>query len=320
MLLYVSQASQAWNSKNRACLVQCDHIDDPTGAAPRKPAGVLAAQIRGLLAEMLHVRIVRLQRLRARLQGHAFEWDDAPLMAAVSALHSAARELRFAPLRHGWMARLLGRHRPADARFLAAYEHVAACALQLKAHMLALASMGRESLTATRGALQQLGADLEQFDARIEEGVTWLQEMCTQLADARTQGSDDPQLATLAEAAQLFTQEFKWLQSASTMGQDVALRGNTVLQRRTALLAQLRIDMHMLDETWTPRLARVAAELTAGRNAVRLFPAAIEAHEELMKRLSAALDACGALRHQEPLLAQQLALWQQGLDGRHSDG
>src|SRR5205085_4311924 len=100
---------------------------------------------------MQHLRTARLQHLRASLQDHAFEWDDAPLAAALSELHSAARELRFTALHQGWMARILGRNRAGDARFIAAGEHILACASQLKAGMHALAGSGREPLAAMQG-------------------------------------------------------------------------------------------------------------------------------------------------------------------------
>jgi hypothetical protein len=296
--------------------VRSDDKNDPGGAAPPPDADELAARIRDLLHEIGHVRIAQLHELRARLQASASEWDDAAFAAAVFSLHSAWRELRFMPLRQGWIAHLLGRHRAAQARFIAAFEHIVACASRVKTHIETLADTSPDSLATMRSVLLAIGDALEQFDAAIDRGVTWLQDMCTQLADAPTAGGDGIQLARLAmlaQAAQLFTQEFKRLQSASEMAQDVALRGNTVLMRRTALLAQVRSDIRMLDETWMPRLAPVVAALGAGRNAAPAIPKAIEAHEELMKRLSAAVDACGALRHQEPLLARELEQWGQEL-------
>jgi hypothetical protein len=193
------------------------------------------------------------------------------------------------------------------------------CASRVKTHAQALMSAGEDSIAVMRGTLQELGLALDRFDQRIAQGVTWLQDMCTQLADARAQGNDEPRLASLAEAAQLFTQEFKHLQTASTTARDVLVRGNTVLQRRTALLAQVGVDMQVLDKAWMPRLSHLVGDLKAGRRAAPVISRAIDAHEELMKRLSAAVDACEALREQQPLLTQQLARWQQELEGRPRD-
>ena len=296
-------------------LVRGDDTDPPPDAPQRPSAQQLAGRIQELLHEMRHARIAQLQQICTSLQACTSKWSDAPLAAALSALHSAGRELHFLPLRQGWVARLLGRHRAAYPRFAAAFGHMAANALRVKTHVHVLASTGEESISTMRRTLQELGPALDDFDKLIVHGVTWLQDMCTQLADARARGSEDPALASLAEAAQRFTQEFKHLQAVGTTAADVLMRGNTVQQRRTALLAQVESDMRFLDETWMPRLSRLVADLKAQRNPGPVIPKAIEVHDELMKRLSAAVDACDALRQQHPLLAQQLAGWQEDLDG-----
>lgn len=301
--------------QRRAPVQGDDKNNHPAGAPTRQPPYVLAVWIQDLLREMRQAHIAQLEQARQRLQSTAFDWDDAQLAAAVTALHSSGRELHFMALRHGWFARLLGRHRAAHARFVAACTRIAACASELRAQAKALSGSSQEAMHAARRALLEIGLEVERFSAAIDQGVTWLQDMCTQLADARGQGSEDPQLASLAEAAQLFTQEFKRLQAVSSMANDLCVRGSTVLQRRAVLLAQVQADMERFDKVWTPRLGPLLADLKAGLSPAGAIPKAAEAHEELMKRLAASADACGALQHEEHLLAQELALWREELKG-----
>src|SRR5438105_3154981 len=116
------------------------YTDPEANPAASQPPYVLAAWIQEQLGDIHKTQIRRLQQLRARLQTEAFEWDDAMLAQATTALHSAGRELHFLPLRQGFIGRLLGRHRAANARFIAAYDRVVACASQLKAELAQLSA------------------------------------------------------------------------------------------------------------------------------------------------------------------------------------
>jgi hypothetical protein len=291
--------------------------DESGGAAPRQPAAVLAGRIERQLAGMRAAQVARIVQLRETLGVELFRWDDTGLAQAVSAWHSAGRQLHFQRLRQGWVARLLGRHRERYAQFIAAHERTTACAAPVKAQLLALTREHGEqgaALLAARQGLSELEAQWQQLNAAVDEGVTWLQDMCTQLSDARMQGQGDPQLAALAEAAQRFTQEFKRLQSVGTIAHDIAVRGNNVMQRRAALLAGVRVATESFDKVWTARLAPLVAALREGRSAKAHIPKAAEAHDELMKRLAAGADACGALQHEEHLLAEHLDLLQREID------
>lgn len=281
-----------------------DPGDDPSGQPPH----VLAARIRRRLDGLRDVRVARLAQLCARLQSEAFEWDHTPLAQAVSALHSAGRQLHFLPLRQGWVARLLGRHRAPYARFIAASERIAACAAPAKAQLLALTGADQHHTAPAREALVELDAEYRRLDGEIDQGVTWLQDMCTQLAGARERGSTDQDLESLAEAAQRFTQEFRWLESVNAMARDLTVRGRAVLRRRMALVAQVRLEIERFDTVWTERVGGIVQQLGAGRNVAAAVSPALEAHDEMMRHLATAIDACGALQHEEHLLAQQLDL------------
>ena len=279
---------------------------DPGDVPSGQPPHVLAAWIVRRLDELRGVGVARMAGLCNRLQSEAFEWDHTQLAQAVSALHSAGRQLHFLPLRQGWVARLLGRHRAPWARFIAASERIAACAAPAKAQMLALTGAEPHHTAPVRQALVELDAEYRRLDGEIDQGVNWLQDMCTQLAGAREHGSADRELGSLAEAAQRFTREFRWLESVNAMAHDLTVRGHNVLRRRMALVAQVRLEIERFDTVWTERVGGIVQQLRAGRNVAAAIPPALEAHDEMMKRLASAIDACGALQHEEHLLAQQL--------------
>jgi hypothetical protein len=273
-----------------------------------QPAYVLAAWIQDLLREMQAERLARLQQLRTRLHSATFDWDDAQLAQAVLDMHAAGRELQFLPLQQGLVSRLLGHHRAAQARFLAIHQRITDSAAQVKAQLAELAVGLKERTAAARRVLLELDMEREALNTEIDQGVTWLQDMCTQLADARASGRGDEQLEALAEAAQTCTHEFKRMQSVSSITHDVRVRGNTVFDRRLALLEQVRVDIEIFDGNWSRRLDKLLADLRAGGNGRAAIPHAIEAHDELMKRLSATADACGALQSEEHLMAQHLGM------------
>jgi hypothetical protein len=138
--------------------------------------------------------------------------------------------------------------------------------------------------------------------------------MCTQLADARSAGREDDDLATMAETAQFFMQELRWLQSVSSVAQDAGVRARSVLTRRSVLLEQARGELVTFEQAWVHRLGEVAAALDARRDPQPHIPKAIEVHDELMKRLEASTDACAALQHEEHVMAHQLAMLQRELE------
>src|SRR3569623_2156705 len=105
-------------------------IDDKDPQGGCQPPQVLSAWMREQLAALRRTHARRLAELRAQLQSAAFEWDAPGLAQAVSNLRSAGRELRFDNLRAGWLARRLGRHKPAYTRFAAAHDRNVNTALQ----------------------------------------------------------------------------------------------------------------------------------------------------------------------------------------------
>jgi hypothetical protein len=71
--------------------------------------------------------------------------------------------------------------------------------------------------------------------------------------------------------------------------------------------------MKDFEANWRPRLGQLLEDLRANRNAAPAAPKAIEAHNDFMKRLAAAVDACGALQHEERLLSEHIAILQEHL-------
>jgi len=66
------------------------------------------------------------------------------------------------------------------------------------------------------------------------------------------------------------------------------------------------MDVDAFDKQWNSRVGETAASVRAGHTSLPGLPGAVEAHDDAMKRLEAALDACGALQGEEHFMAQQL--------------
>lgn len=284
----------------------------PSGQTP----DVLAAWIRELLGDVDRAQVRRLAQLRAQFQSDAFEWDSAVLAQGVSTLHSAGRELHFAPLRPGWLDRATGRYRDAYARFIAAHDRMVACAVRLKKELADLAGGLKAHTANARRVLVELEMEWNALQAEVDQGVNWLQDMCMQLGDQRAAGGDDRRLAALAENAQAFTQEFKRMQSVASVAREIGVRGHALLERRAALLEHVKRDADAFEKGWMRALGLLVAELKAGRTSPPSVSQAIEAHDEAMKRLAAASDACSALHHEEHLMAEHLGMLREVLDAR----
>jgi hypothetical protein len=284
-----------------------------------EPPQVLAARMRDQLAELRGTHARKLAELRARLQSLAFEWDATPLAQAVSNLRSAGRELRFDNLRAGWLARRMGKHKPVHARFAAAHERVVHAATKLKAELAQLGGTVKDHVSGAKRVLLELDLQGEALQLEIERGVTWLQDMCLQLSAQRGKGGTDPQIATLAEAAQAFTQEFKRLESATAIARDMRVRLQGVLDRRNALVELLRGDMDKFDKHWTPVVSGVASGVEAGHTSFPGLAAAAAAHDSVMVQLETVTEACSALQHEEHLAAQQLDMLRRELETDRRD-
>jgi hypothetical protein len=292
-----------------------DNNKGDEGNEERQPPHVLAAWVGELLAEVRATHVRHLSQLRVRLQSDAFEWDNSAIAQAISAVHSAGRELHLRQLRQGWLDKLLGRHKAVYARFVAAYDRIVACAARLKAEAAELAASAKTHHTGATRVLVDLDMELNALQAELDRGVGWLQDMCTQLADAAKAGRAEPQFAQCAESAQVFTAQFKGLQSLCSIGREIRVRGNDVLVRRAALLEQVRADVEAFEKAWMRAVAKVVTDARAGRDPARAAARMLETHDELMKRLSLSADACSALTHEEHLVAQQLLLLRQEIAG-----
>jgi hypothetical protein len=278
------------------------------GSPTRQPPYVLAAWVEEQLADVRNVQVQRVVQLGTRLRTEAFDWDNTDLAESITALHAAGRDLRFLELRHGWVSGALGRYKAAYARFVAAYERIRECARAVEKHAAALADPHPSQISGARLALVDLDIECKSMGGDVDQGVGWLQDLCAQLSDAKTKGDSDPQLETFAEKAQVFTRTFKQLQTVGAMAHEIVTRGNSVLRRRLALLEQVRADLECFDKVWLRRLVLIATDAKAGRAAISGIPKAIDAHDDWMKRLSATVDACTALKHEEHLLGEHLAM------------
>jgi hypothetical protein len=283
----------------------CSDFDPNTTA--REPAQVLAARIRWQLDEIRGQQLPRLVLARRRLHAEAAEWDHAPLAQAIAAFQAAGRSIHFMPLRQGWFARLLGRHREPFAQFAAAYERMSHCESQLKTQLMQLSADPQGHHSGARQAFAEFEACTQSLGTAVDESVACLHEMCSELASTRMGGRED-ELVAMAEIAQSFMQDLKRLQTLSVMAQDAVVRARSVLTRRSALLEQARGELVTFEQAWVHRMGEIVSAIEARLDPSPHIPKAIDVHDELMKRLEASGDACAALRHEEQAMSHQLAM------------
>ena len=290
--------------------------DTPNG--PRHPPIVLAGWMREQLGELLSTHARRLAELRAEMQSTAFEWDATVLAQAVTSLRSAGRELRFDNLRCGWIARAMGRHKAPHMRFAAAYDRMVDAAQRLKREAFELGGvLLKNHVAGAKRALLELEMEGQALQAEVERGVTWLQDMCVQINEQRQQGSTSTKLASLAEAAQAYTREYKRFESTASIVRDMKVRMQGLLDRRSALVEGARADADKFEKEWTRAVGRIMTDVDAGRTSFPGMSDAIEAHDEMMRRLETVTEACAALQHEEHLMAQQLDMLRHELASGH---
>ena len=284
--------------------------------AESQPPQVLGAWVHQQLTELEQVPVRQLADLQGRLRATAHDWDAGALEYALTALATAASELRFDELRVGWFARQVGRHKPVYARFAAAHERAVAQAGELRAQQGRLLALHKDQAAASRRVLVELGAGADALQAGLEQGVTWLQEMWTQISRQREEGGADTALADLAEAAQAFTHEFKRMQGIAGIAGDLGVRMQGLLDRRAALCDLARRDLEKIEGPWARAMAAALAEMKAGRASVGGVAAAVEEHMQLLRRLDVTLDSCSALQQEQHVVAQHLELLRRELEAR----
>lgn len=286
------------------------------GETQRQPPAVLESWIRDLQKDAGEAQVGRIAELCSRMDTGRTEWNAAALAQHISALHSAGRELHFDRLRPGWLRRVTGRYKREHERFIAAHARFVSGTTRLKAEAAELGNSFKGRATATRRILVELDMEWNALQGEVDQGVNWLQDLCFQLSEDHTRGDDDPGVMSLAEKAQGFTQQFKRMQSLVSLSREIGVRGQALLERQAALLERVRADIGYLDKDWARPLGRLVADLKAGRTAPAGVPAAIEAHDHLMKRLATSADACAALQSEEHLMAQHLQMLRETLETR----
>ena len=288
--------------------------NDTSTVSRSQPPQVLGAWVQEQLAQMERVPVRNLAGLQGPLRAAAYEWDAGALEQALTALATVAAELRFDELRVGWFARGFGRHKPVYARFAAAHERIVSAARELRAQQSRLLALHKDLAPASRRLLVELAGGAEALESGVEQGVTWLQHMWTQITQRREEGGADTALADLAEAAQAFTHEFKRMQGIAGIAGDLGVRMHGLLDRRAALCDLCRRDLEKIDGPWSRALDIALGEMKAGRVSDGAITSALEEHMQLLRRLDVTLDSCSALQQEQHVVAQHLELLRRELE------
>lgn len=273
---------------------------------PAQPMHVLAAWIHELVGDVQQAQLQRLSELRDRLRSDTFDWNDAAVVDAASALRSEGRALRLDGLCPTWLQRLAGSHRRVNSEFISAWHRLAHHAARFRAEAFALSAAWRLHAPAAHRLVIEIDMEWNSLQAEVDQGVGWLEDLCLGLELSRERGDDPARLGRYAERTQRFTQELKRLQSAATLACELRARAHALLERRLALLDLLRGDLLVIERSWAREFASLAADLRVGRTPSAAHPRAQAAHDALMLRLGTTLTACAAMEKDTATLAQQL--------------
>jgi len=283
-----------------------------------QPAGVLATWIDEQLRDIRSNQVARLAQLRVRLQTDAFEWDNAALTRAVEVMREQANELNLDALRRRGVLSLL-RRPPPRGRFAAQYGRVVAAAASVRKHAEDLAENFIAHTSGARRVLLELEMEQQSLAADLAQAIGWLEAMSQ---DMHRRGSDPAQaerMALLARRAGVYTTQLKRLHVLQDMAAGVCAIGRNVIERRAALIEQLRADLDGFQKVWQRRVGNLAGAAPRAPTSAAL-DAAFGAQGELLSRLEDTCAACEALQLEEHQVGLRLAAMRTELDALNASG
>jgi hypothetical protein len=145
-----------------------------------------------------------------------------------------------------------------------------------------------------------------ELDRCIAQAVEWLGEMTADVSRCAAAGSmSSDESALLMRRAEFYTAHIKRLHGVSGQVNAILVLGQTVLERRNALLAQMKVDLEGYERVWLRHAGALAAD-ARNRGGLKGVENAAMAHSELVKRLGRTHDAAQALQQEEQNMGHQL--------------
>ncbi len=288
-------------------------IHEEAAAIPRtgQPAAVLSAWIDEQLREIQSSQVARFVQLRAKLQSDAFEWDGALLCRAIELWCAGAAKLNFEPLRkRGWWVRLRGS--PGRRAFVEQYKGIVEAAKNAQACSVDLVKTYRADTSGARRVLVELEMEQQSMAREVAQAVEWLAEMSEDLAVQLHKSGPEPALALLMKRVEFFASHLKVLAGLQDMAEAICVLGLSVLERRNALLEQLKVDMDGFDKVWLRRVGPIAEH--AGERVLPGLDKAEAAHAELASRLVNTHAASEALQLEEHSFGLRLSAMRKELE------
>jgi hypothetical protein len=272
-------------------------------------ASMLAAWVGQLLEDVRRTHVARFQQLRPKLQSDAFAWDNALLTHSVQGWLAASRNLDFQLLRRrGFWARLTRGAEGAAREFGRTYEGVLSAAAKARQEFEMLSRDYRAHTSSERRLIVELDIESRALNREIDQGADWLVELSCTIEKA-------DELRGFSTRAMALSGELKRLRAASTLGREITLLGQNVLERRTALLEMLKFDLHGFDKVWVQRLSNIRKKAVDRQVPLPALETAWEVHCELLTRLERTSAACLALQMEEQAMARRLAMLRGCLEG-----
>lgn len=273
-----------------------------------QPRELLAAYVGQLLAEVKASQIARFRQLRPKLQCDVFACDNASLTHSVQGLLAASRNLDFQSLRNcGFVARLTGAAERAARVFDKRYREVLSEAAKVKRELEMLSGDSRAHTSGVRKVIVELDIEHRALNREIDQAAEWLVELSYAMPKAQATRAASTDAIALSR-------ELKRFRAASTLAREIAILGQNVLERRTALFERLEIDLDGFDKVWVRWVSRIGAENGNHRVPLPVHEKAREVHAELLARLELTNAACSALQMEEHALQRRLALFRDCLE------
>jgi hypothetical protein len=227
-------------------------------------------------------------------------------------MREEANELNLDALRRRGIFSLLRRPR-GGGRFVAQYARVVAAAAVVRKHADDLAGNFIAHTSGARRVLLELEMEQQSLAADLAQAVEWLEAMSQ---DMHKRGSDPAQserLNRLARRAGFYAAQLKRLHVVQDMAAGVCAIGRNVIERRAALIEQLRADLDGFQKVWQHRVGNLSRDSSRAPASAALA-AAFEAQGELLSRMEDTCAACEALQLEEHQVGLRLAAMRTELD------
>ena len=278
-----------------------------------KPAASPAAWLDQMAADAGSVHVRRLLDLRHQLAALLHAGEVRAIVGGCESLHEVLAQVDFSLVQpRGWLARMTGGGKEADARFAGQHARALQAGATLAREVQTLQHELHAQCTAVERTLLDLDGELRAIEKILDQGARWLQDMRNQLKARRpaegeavpAQGADD------AARCELLVARLKLLRAAASATQHVLQHGRTACDARAALAAHCAQVLGAQWLAWRGPAGSVAEEVAAHEPTGDAVELARKALPPLQAALHAAGEEARAVQAQDQALTDEVVALQ----------